>query len=294
MLTALSAVQAFQFGEDGKFARDSGLALQFIFGFLAGAYGACTTLSGEIRSGTALVVLSKPVGREVFFTAKLAGIGIFVALFSACAISASLLAERAAPQLYVTDRPALFLLLCSVPFALALAAMINRRWDRPIASVAFICILVCLITEVAITTMLHGRVSWDPCNHQNAATAHLIGHWRLVPAGLLVTMALVVLSATALALATRLATLPVMAICSAVLFGGLLSDYLLADAGSGVFAVILHTLLPNWQNFWMADALSGGGSIPWSYVAIAAVYSACYIAAVTVGGLLLFRNREMR
>ncbi|MEI6218815.1 MAG: hypothetical protein WCP86_07930, partial [bacterium] len=39
VLMALAAVQAFQFGEDGKFTRDSCLAIQFVFGLLAGAYG---------------------------------------------------------------------------------------------------------------------------------------------------------------------------------------------------------------------------------------------------------------
>lgn len=294
VLMALASMQSFQFGEAGKFARDSGLALQFVFGLLAGAYGACTTLSGEIRNGTALVVLSKPVGREMFFTAKFAGLASFVCLFSACAIPACILTERAAPELYVTDRLSLLLLLGSVPAALAVAALVNHRWGRPFSSTAFWFLLLFLLFGLGLTTFLHGRVSWAECEHIHSPSEHFVVYWRLLPAGFLVTMALIVLSGIALALATRLTALPVMSISAGVLFLGLLSDYLLAGAGSGPLAAVLHAILPNWQHFWMADALSGGGTIPWRYVAIAGTYAACYLATALAGGLLLFRNREMR
>ena len=41
VLMSVAALQAFQFGEDGKFARDSALALHFVFGLLIAWYAAC-------------------------------------------------------------------------------------------------------------------------------------------------------------------------------------------------------------------------------------------------------------
>lgn len=294
VLMGFAAMQAFQFGENGKFARDSCLSLQFIFGLAAGAYGACTTLNSEIRNGTALVVLSKPVSREVFFTAKFAGLAVFVILFSACAIPASLLCEKASPELYVTDSSALLLLLCAVPVALALAALANYRFGRPFTSTAFWLIMACLIAGLGLASVFHGRIEWDPCGHTLGQQEACTLHWRLVPAGILVALALVVLTGIALAMATRLSTVPVITLSAGILFLGLLSDYLLAGAGPGPITAIWHSVVPNWQHFWMADALTHGGTIPWSYVAVAALYSACYLAVALTGGLLLFRWREMK
>lgn len=293
-LMGLAAMQAFQFGENGTFARDSCLALQFVFGLLAGAYGACTILNNEIRNGTALAVLSKPVSRELFFSAKFAGLAAFVALFSACAIPACLLSVKASPELYVTDKSALAFLLCAVPAAVAAAGLANYLFRRPFFSTAFWLLLICLWAGLGLAVFFHDRVSWDTCGHNLTPHAQCAIHWRLVPAGLLVAMALIVLSGVALALATRLSTIPVLALCAGLMFAGLLSDYLLAGAGPGPLTAVFRSVVPNWQHFWMTDALTGEGIIPWRYVAIAAGYAACYLVAALAGGLLLFRHREMK
>jgi len=51
-------------------------------------------------------------------------------------------------------------------------------------------------------------------------------------------------------------------------------------------------LIPNWQFFWMADALAGKRTIPWSYVGWCAVYAASYIAVCAVVAVNLFAGRE--
>lgn len=294
ILMSFAAMQAFQFGENGKFVRDSCLALQFVFGLAAGAYGACTTLSSEIKNGTVQAILSKPVSRDLFFAAKFAGVAVFVALFSACAISAALLSEKASPELYVTDNSALLLLLCSVPVALGASALINYRFSRPFTNTAFWILLLCLIAGLSLSSIVHGKVSWDDCGHNLAQHDECAIHWRLIPAGILVAMATVVLSGTALALATRLSTTPVLALSSGLLLTGLLSDYLLTGDGAGTLSAICHSVIPDWQHYWMADAMVRGGTIPWAYVAVAGAYASCYLLTALAGGLLLFRDRELR
>ena len=47
-----------------------------------------------------------------------------------------------------------------------------------------------------------------------------------------------------------------------------MSDYLFgkrAESGSW-WAGVVYAVVPNWQLFWMADALEGKKSIPWAYV----------------------------
>ena len=63
---------------------------------------------------------------------------------------------------------------------------------------------------------------------------------------------------------------------------------------SALWASVAYTLLPNWQHFWMADALTAGGSIPWSYVAQAAVYATAWTGGLLCVALALFDQMEVR
>ena len=71
---------------------------------LAGLFGAVlsasASLAREIRTGTALAVLSKPVGRAQFLLAKYAGLVAALALLTYVNLVAALLASRMAFDAY--------------------------------------------------------------------------------------------------------------------------------------------------------------------------------------------------
>ena len=124
------------------------------------------------------------------------------------------------------------------------------------------------------------------------------GHvdWRLVPAGILILFALWILAALALACSTRLDTIPTLAVCSAFFLIGLMSDYLLGQraAAGNWWASTLYTIIPNWQLFWLADALDMGKStFHWHYVAKAFAYTVGYAGAALAVGTALFEEREL-
>jgi len=94
--------------------------------------------------------------------------------------------------------------------------------------------------------------------------------WRLVPAAVLILFALWILAALALGMFDAFDMIPTLTICSALFLVGLMSDYLFGrPAERGVWwGSVLYTLIPNWQNFWLADALdSDKGTFHWGYVA---------------------------
>jgi len=292
---ALASVQAFQFGEDGKLARDSCLAVHFVFGLLLGVYSACTVLSDEIKNGTASFVLSKPVSREIFFLSKFFGITIVVILFSACAIAASLLGEHASPKLYSSEVLPLAALLCAVVAALVVAGCANYFFDRPFPSTAFTLLLVFMAAAVAMVAALHDPESGRRIHEGRIFMVNTSIQWRLIPAGLLVTMALITLSGVALALAGILDTIPVLIASASLFFAGLLSDYIFGYLGSGsMVAEIGRLFLPNWQYFWLADALTSKGTISASYLVSAAAYAICFLSAILAIGMLLFRHQETK
>ena len=119
--------------------------------------------------------------------------------------------------------------------------------------------------------------------------------WRVIPASGLIFMALLILAALALACSTRVDVIPTLAICSALFLTGLMSDYFFgerAKAGSW-WASVLYAVTPNWQLFWLADALESKSNIPMSYLAEAFGYACAYIGAILAVALMLFEDREL-
>ena len=57
---------------------------------------------------------------------------------------------------------------------------------------------------------------------------------------------------------------------------------------------MLYTILPNWQLFWLADAVAAGkGAFHWEYVGKALAYAVLYLGAVLSVAVVLFEDREL-
>src|SRR5262249_15900765 len=120
--------------------------------------------------------------------------------------------------------------------------------------------------------------------------------WRMVPAGILILFALWILAALALACSTRLDVIPTLAICSALFLVGIMSDFLFGiPAGKrALWASVLYTVTPNWQLFWLGDALETGQStFHWGYVGKALAYVVGYVGAILSIAVMLFEDREL-
>jgi hypothetical protein len=87
-----------------------------------------------------------------------------------------------------------------------------------------------------------------------------------------------------------------LAICSAVFLVGLMSDYLfgLPAAKGNWWASTLYSIVPNWQLFWLADALeTGKTTFHWAYVGKAFGYVVFYAGAALALAVALFDEREL-
>ncbi len=273
-------------GEPGKLVRDSALAFHMIFGLLLGSFISTFSLTHEIQRGTASSILSKPVGRTTFFLAKYCGMAGVMLLFSLVAALSTTLSARASSISFTIDWWAAGPLLAAPVIALLLAAINNYFTRRPFVSNAFGLLVLMIIVAFVFSAFV---------NRQGEGTTFGASIPLLtLPASFLVALAILVLSGIALALATRLQAISIVAICSLILFVGLMSDYLFGrHAAENVVARTLYYLIPNWQHFWAADALSGQGTIPWAYVGSVTLYALFYLAGVLGLGILSFQQREM-
>src|SRR2546427_607870 len=279
----------FAFGDEPKLVKNSTLALMLLAGLLGAVLSASSSLAREIRSGTALAVLSKPVGRAQFLLAKYAGLVAALTLLTYVNLIGLLLASRMAFDAYGSvDLFALGLFVLSLLIAYILGGFSNFFLRRPFVSDAVFGVVV-MLTIVFVVINFY--------NKEGKPQAFATGiDWALLPAAVLILFALWILAGLALACSTRFDVIPTLAICSAFFLLGIMSDYLFgrpADRGSW-WASVLYTVTPNWQLFWLADALDTGKStFHWTYVAKAFVYVVGYVGAVLALAIVLFEEREL-
>jgi len=279
----------FAFGDEPKLVANSTLAVMLLAGLLGAVLSASASLAREIRAGTALAVLSKPVGRARFLLAKYAGLAAALTLMTYVNMVAALIASQMAFDVYGgTDLPALSIFSGCVVAAYAFAGFSNFFLRRPFASDAVFALVVMITVAAFLIVQLTSQVrSLNEAGHMD---------WRLVPASILILFALWILAALALACSTRFDMIPTLAICSALFLIGLMSDYLFgrpADRGEW-WASVLYTITPNWQLFWVADVLETGKTgFHWAYVGKALAYVVGYVGAAMTLAVMLFEEREL-
>jgi ABC-type transport system involved in multi-copper enzyme maturation permease subunit len=279
----------FAFGDETKLVENSTLAVMLLSGLLGAVLSASASLAREIRTGTALAVLSKPVGRAQFFLAKYTGLAAALTVLSYVNLVGVLLASRMAFDSYgKTDLAAIGIFSAGIVLAYALAGFSNFFLRRPFVSDA--------VLALVVFATLAAFVVFRFTSQMESAGAEAQVDWRLVPAGVLILFALWILAALAMACSTRLDTIPTLAICSAFFLIGLMSDYFFgrrAETGEW-WASALYTAIPNWQLFWFADALDMGKStFHWGYVGKAFAYMVAYAGAALAVGTALFEEREL-
>jgi hypothetical protein len=202
---------------------------------------------------------------------------------------AALIASRMTFDAYgETDVAAVLIFGSGMVVAYLLGGFSNFFLRRPFVSDAvFALVITVTLAGAAIVLFTKQTQTIGTMSHVD---------WRMVPAAVLILFALWILAALALAASTRLDTIPTLAICSAFFLVGLMSDYLFGRpaAQGSWWGTVLYTVIPNWQNFWLADALdSGQSTFHWGYVSKAFIYAACYIGATLAVAVTLFEEREL-
>jgi ABC-2 type transport system permease protein len=339
----------FAFGDEPKLVKNSTLAVMLLSGLFGAVLSASASLAREIRSGTALAVLAKPVGRAQFLLAKYVGLLVALTLLTYVNLLAVLLSSRMAFDAYGSaDLFAIGVFGAAILVAYLLGGFSNFFLRRPFVSDAVFCLT--LMTTVGFVVI---NFYTKEVKTQAFATGV---DWQLIPAAILVLFALWLLAGLALACSTRFDMIPTLAICSAFFLVGIMSDYLFgrqaepvwkyemereatgsrwsesqkalikeivdrydkdkngaldlserkaisaedkarmnkAAMGGSWWASALYAVTPNWQLFWLADALNSGKStFHWGYVAKAFAYVAAYVGAVLAVAIALFDDREL-
>ena len=56
---------------------------------------------------------------------------------------------------------------------------------------------------------------------------------------------------------------------------------------------VLYSIFPNWQFFWLVDAVAVKKPIPMSYVGMSALYMILFVLLASLWAVVLFQNKEV-
>ena len=271
LIIILAAVPYFGFGgtdlspvnADIKMVKDGALSVMFISGLLAAVICASSSLSREISTGTALAVLSKPVGRMHFIIGKYLGIIGGLSVGTYLNLIVLLLASRQAYDAYGNpDIVGVMTLGIFIALAFLCAGLVNYLFQKPFVPWAMGMLAVAMtLGFLTICTQDKKRAWWlvdsgagisakfsdiwiftdgagIDADGKPIPTAEKAGFaddvdWSLTLLAILILMALWVLAAIAVMCSTRLGWMPTMMICAGVFIIGLMSDYLLGESAQG-------------------------------------------------------------
>lgn len=272
----------FVFFEQLKLVVDGAMASTMLFSLAVCVLCATSTVSREMRNGTVLLLLSKPIPRWSFVLGKILGIAAASLLFCAICCCASVISVYIAVDQFRMEMHLYFFFIGVVFLACAAGMLMNylRGYSFSEYAVYAAVLLVGGMMICCLKFRPHPELSL----------------MDLAKALFLLMPAVLIMSVLAVGCATRFDVVPSLCFCSVFFFLGLISSYLFgggsADPVLGPLFSCLYALIPNWQFFWMADAIAVNHPIPSVYVWWALGYAALYSLIASAWAVTLFQNRE--
>jgi hypothetical protein len=302
---------AFTMQDDQQMYVDIGMSTIFTCGAILAAFLATGVVNREIENRTVLTVVSKPVPRPVFVLGKYLGVALAIASVTLWLAMVFMLVELHGTMPTVRTpwhQPVLTFGVSALAITFAAATWGNflYGWSFPASVVG----LGAILLAVAYLVSLPFKPDWAAEQLSRSFRPEL---WKAI--GMLL-LAELVLASIAVAASTRLGQVLTLLTVLGLFILGLLSDWLFArrleqitdlmaklpqeqsrwfDALHlewGAFKA-LQAVVPNFQLFWLADAVTQKRPIGADYLLMALPYGLSLIAVSLAAGTLLFQRREV-
>jgi hypothetical protein len=296
IMTLAPSVTAFTMDDDNKMLQDLCLSTILVSGLLLATFSASGAISAEIDDQTILTIVSKPINRLAFITGKF--LGVMAALLMAnifMGITFQLVLRHGVLwAAYIErDMPIVVFGLSAAAIAFIIAGLANYMFDWQFSTTAMAAGLPLLGFAFVLAGFFDKN--WK---FQSFGTGYSLD---IFYGCLLLLLAVWVLAGICLVCSTRLNVVWTLVIAFVILCLGMIVDWLVMNklhlsdwSGAKVFASIIYTLIPNFQAFWMLDALDKADThIAASYVLQATGYAACYICATLFLAYSLFLDRQV-
>lgn len=284
LICILPMFSMFVFREQVKLVVDSSMATTMVLGLIVAALCSSHTITREMRNGTVLLLLSKPVPRYTFISAKIVGVTMALTVFTFSMIAASFVAVMIAKDQFRLDFGAMAFYYGVLAVCALTAAVLNYLKGISFPSAITFLTAAALPVYAVLLYLVQGAPDDEG----------FIPPLQFITALSLLFPAVWLMGAISAALATRCGIVTNLTSCSILFFLGLISKYVSTHwLGGGFSGDLFSAILPNWQYFWMADALAAHTQIPLRYLGWALVYSIIYGGFWAVWAMALFNDREV-
>ena len=245
-------------------ARDAGLSSVLMGGLVIAVFGTIRAFRREVESGTMAMALAHPVSRTEFFLAKTLGAGVAYLVFASVVFLTALV---------IVDGAAIGGAIA------AKSGDIARLYGPNLAEGVGVIVLPLLV----------------------GAALNRFGNVRFVLSSFVLAFALSVVFAVLSAIrdvAGLLRLLPVVTLIGLFTSVPLVASAAFAvrfksNAAASSAGLALALLLPAVGNYYLADALSRGGSVPWTYVGCAALATLPAILLFLFLGIHFINGRDI-
>ena len=275
--------------DDNKLLREIGLSTLFLSSLFIAIFSASGAVAKEIENKTITTVLSKPVQRPIFIIAKFFGVAAAVALAHYICTIALLMAIRHGVLESVRETHDWTVLGTAgliVGLTFLLTAFFNYAYDWRFSSTAIV--LTGILATLGIVFLSFIDRNWQ-FNPQNNGINSMD-----VYGSVLLLLAAIIIVALAVTLSARFNIVVTLSACIGIFLLGLVSDYAFGElAKTQLWAKVCYFLVPNFQVFWISDAIYEGSEVPVKYIIISASYALCYTTAILALAIALFQRRQV-
>ena len=282
----------FVFRQQIRLVCDSSMATTMLFGLFAAVLCSARTISREMKNGTVLLLMSKPVSRFAFVISKICGILISLTIFVFICNAASWLSILIAVDQFRLSQPLVCLYFGSICVAALYGGIRNFLSQRSFSSnaIAAMTLLFPVIAVIAHIVRMKSLSAYELTDKETFMAADI-----LIPALCMLFFSVWIMGVISSALATRMEIVGNLMVCLILFLIGMVLHYFAAQmfGTDSMGALLCTSLVPNWQLFWMADVLSNRVHIPASYFIWTAVYSVLYCSAWIGWTFFLFQDSEL-
>lgn len=205
---------------DNKMLLDIGLATVFVCGMLLAAFAATAVVSREIENKTVLTVVSKPIGRPILILGKYLGVAAAIALATLIMLLFLLVAIRHGVMSIASDTldgPVFVFTLSAVALALILATATNYLYGWPFSQTCILIMAPAVTVGYLLILLVSKKWTWQPITTDLKP--------QVMIACFSVVIALLVLTALATAVSTRLSQVMTIVVCAGAFLFGLMSNH---------------------------------------------------------------------
>ena len=262
-----------------RLVRDQTHSILFICGALAGAFGLIRVVTDDLRRGAGSILMSRPINPAILMAGKLFGVLICVGVLFLTGSFAYLWVSEIAKNNEELDTLSLILYLVAIILSVVAGAIRQYLFGSNFSLCSSLSLCALMLIGVGIRLTITETRWFDFQGLQSI---------------LLLFLAVASFCATVQVVAVLADSAMVLGTAIILFFFGLISSYLTTKFLGGDFGQLISSILPNWQNYWILEALGQGEKIPLQYFLQITFQTAIYVGMYTVISTALFERTEIK